>query len=283
MALSLSDLAALVRAVQRLERPGLAGRAAALAGRPLAAAQRALPPGAQQAIARTTQIALDRALAVALYSLGDNSRPDGRIRSGGRFVHSALATISGAVGGAFGLAALAVELPVSTMIMLRAIASVARAEGEDLNDPRTALACLEVFALGVPAAGDGGEAGYFAVRGLLTQAMAEAADQLAAGVAAGKSGPALARFVNQIAARFGVVVTDKLVAQAAMLAGAIGGATVNLAFVEHFQRVAEGHFAVRRLERTYGAEAVRDAYERLKEELLDAYRDSVVAASAPAG
>lgn len=281
MALSLSDLAALARAVRRLERPGLAGRAASLAGRPVAAAQRALPPAAQQAIARTTQLALDRALAVALYSLGEAK--GGGARRGGRFVHSALATVSGAVGGAFGVAALAVELPVSTMIMLRAIAAVARAEGEDLGDPSTALACLEVFALGAAPAGDAGEAGYFAVRGLLARAMAEAAEQIAAGAAAGRSGPALARFVSEIAARFGLVVTDKLVAQAAMVAGAIGGATVNLAFTEHFQQVAQGHFTVRRLERSYGEDAVRAAYQRLKEELFAAYRDGVVAASAPAG
>jgi len=61
---------------------------------------------------------------------------------------SALASASGAVGGALGLAALPVELPVSTAIMLRTIAEFARQEGEDLAGPRTRLACLEVFALG---------------------------------------------------------------------------------------------------------------------------------------
>src|ERR1700746_681884 len=65
-----------------------------------------------------------------------------------QFLHRALATASGAAGGTFGLAALPVELPVSTTIMLRSIADIARSEGEDLSDPEAALACVEVFALG---------------------------------------------------------------------------------------------------------------------------------------
>jgi hypothetical protein len=48
--------------------------------------------------------------------------------------------------------------------------------------------------------------------------------------------------------------------------GAVGGAAVNLAFVEHFQTIARGHFTVRRLERAYGADVVRFEYERLRHE-----------------
>ena len=40
---------------------------------------------------------------------------------------------SGAAGGAFGLATLPLELPVSTVIMLRSIADIAISEGEDLS------------------------------------------------------------------------------------------------------------------------------------------------------
>jgi hypothetical protein len=60
-----------------------------------------------------------------------------------------------------------------------------------------------------------------------------------------------------------MVVTQKLAAQAIPLVGALGGAAVNYAFIEHFQDVARGHFTVRRLERTYGKELVRREYERL--------------------
>ena len=33
--------------------------------------------------------------------------------------------------------------------------------------------------------------------------------------------------------------------------------------MQHFQDMARGHFTVRRLERIYGTEAVRRAYERI--------------------
>src|SRR5438309_1225935 len=76
--------------------------------------------------------------------------------------------------------------------------------------------------------------------------------------------PFLVRFLTQIASRFGVVVSQKIAAQAVAVVGAVGGAAVNLAFIEHFQDVARGHFTVRRLERVYGAEIVRAEYDRLK-------------------
>src|ERR1700722_15766104 len=94
------------------------------------------------AIASATSKGLEAALKVALRTLPSSPR------SNSQFLHRALATASGAAGGTFGLAALPVELPVSTTIMLRSIADIARSEGEDLSDPETALACVEVFALG---------------------------------------------------------------------------------------------------------------------------------------
>jgi hypothetical protein len=71
-------------------------------------------------------------------------------------------------------------------------------------------------------------------------------------------------FLGTIAARFGGPVALKLSAQAAPLVGAAAGAAVNLAFLEHFRGVAEGHFAVRRLERAHGAPAVKAAYEAIQ-------------------
>jgi len=60
--------------------------------------------------------------------------------------------------------------------------------------------------------------------------------------------PAVVRFVAQIASRFGIVVSQKVMAQAVVVVGAVGGAALNLAFAEHFQDLARGHFTVRRLE-----------------------------------
>jgi len=262
VAFSATDREALAAAVRQLESPSLAGRLAAIAGKPVALVQRALPATASAAIARLTKHALERALDVALFSLRN------RQIVGGRKLHSGLAVTSGALGGAFGLAALAVELPISTTIMLRAIAAIAHQEGEDLADPRTGLACLEVFALGAPAADEiGAEADYFAVRAMLARGLVEIADLAIDKAAVREGAPVFVRFLTQIAARFGVVVSQKLAAQAVAVLGSVGGAAVNLAFIEHFQEVAHGHFTIRRLERAYGAAAVRSEYERLKLEL----------------
>ena len=73
------------------------------------------------------------------------------------------------------------------------------------------------------------------------------------------------RFITLVA-RFGVVVTQKVAAQALPVVGALGGAAVNYAFIEHFQDVARGHFTVRRLERIYGKDLVRQEYERIARE-----------------
>jgi hypothetical protein len=78
--------------------------------------------------------------------------------------------------------------------------------------------------------------------------------------------PILVRFIAQVASRFGVVVTQKLAVQTLPVVGALGGAAVNYAFIDHFQDVARGHFTIRRLERAYGKESVRAQYERIRDE-----------------
>jgi hypothetical protein len=254
------DRAALTAAIKRLEQPGFAGRMTTIAGRPAELVARALPAPAASMVAKAAEAALTRALDFALFSLRDQRF------IGGRVLHSALASASGAVGGAFGLAALPVELPVSTAIMLRTIAEIAREEGEDLADPCVGLACLEVFALGHTgiAAPDGAEGGYFALRVLLARGLAMAADSLVRKGAAHSNSALIHRALAPIVARFTAHVSQKLALQSVAVIGAIGGAAVNLAFIEQYQGLARGHFTVRRLERLYGADAVRAEYDRLK-------------------
>lgn len=55
-------------------------------------------------------------------------------------------------------------------------------------------------------------------------------------------------------------------AQAIPVIGAAGGASINLAFINHFQSMAKAHFTVRRLECKYGEEMVQRTYEKLKVE-----------------
>jgi EcsC protein family len=166
-----------------------------------------------------------------------------------RLLHKALATASGAAGGAFGLASLPVELSVTTIIMLRSIADIARGEGEDLSDPESALSCVQVFALrGRTGSADASQR----VRGMLAKSVTEAARFIAERGVIEEGAPVLVRFIALVASRFGVVVTQKVAAQTLLVVGALSGAAVNYAFIEHFQEVARGHFTVRRLERVYG-------------------------------
>ena len=253
-----TDVAALRKAVQSLEHPSLAARLTNMVGKPIDLIGHMLPASASNAIAAATTKGLETALNVALRTMQRTPH------AGSLLLHKALATASGAAGGAFGLAALPIELPVSTIIMLRAIADIALSEGEDLSDPETALSCVQVFALGGRAsADDASESGYFAVRGMLAKSVTEAARFIAERGAIKEGGPILVRFITQVAARFGVVVSQKVAAQALPVIGALGGAVVNYAFIEHFQDVAQGHFTVRRLERIYDKKLVQAEYQRI--------------------
>ncbi len=256
-----ADLGDLRRAVETLEQSSLASRLNAVLGRQIDLAAQFVPAPVLSAVNKATMSALRFALKAAVRSLKNGKAgADARPR-----LHVAFAAASGAAGGAFGLAALPLELPVSTTIMLRSIAEIARAEGEDLDDPAALLACLEVFALGSGSDnGPAGESGYLATRSLLAKSVSEAARYLVQRGAADESAPAIVRLLAQIAARFGVVVGQKTMTQAIPVIGAVTGAVVNAAFTDHFQALARAHFTVRRLERRYGPDAIRILFEQFK-------------------
>ena len=123
------------------------------------------------------------------------------------------------------------------------------------------------------------ESGYFAVRAALAKAVSDSARFVAAEGVAALPAPVIARLISQVAARFGIVVSEKIAAQAAPVLGAIGGAAVNAAFADHFQTLARGHFIVRRLERRHGASLIAFEYQRLRGERARERTDSRRAAS----
>lgn len=249
------DVADLRYAKELLENPSLTARIAGALGKPIEVGLERLPAAARNAVAAATRKSLETALAFALTTMDD------RRRESVNWAHRIIAAATGAAGGAFGLPALAVELPLSTVIMLRSIADVARSEGERIRQPESKLACLEVFALGGRAPGDdASEAGYFATRAALAKALADSAEHVVRRGAAHQAAPPLVRFITQLASRFGIPVSEKALAQSLPVIGAAGGALINTLFVDHFQDIARGHFIVRRLERTYGHEPVRRAY-----------------------
>ena len=255
MSLTETDLDDLRQAKLLLENPGLAARITNLIGTPLEKGLAMLPKGANELIAKASHKALETALSVSLATM------DKQNKQATNWLHKTFAGLSGAAGGAFGLPALAVELPVSTTIILRSIADIARSEGEDIENPATQLACLEVFALGGSSQSDNAvESGYFAVRATLAKTISEATQYMAATSLAQQTAPPLVRMVSQIAARFGIPVTQKAIAQSLPVVGAAGGALINTLFIDHFQNMSRGHFVVRRLERKYGADVIKQAY-----------------------
>lgn len=247
-------------AKQILENPGLAAKLTNLIGSPLEAGFRRLPGGLETKLCKITSDSLMRATGVALFTMKD---APGTVKS--NRLHKAAVATSGAVGGVFGLPALAIELPISTTIMLRSIADVARSEGESLQHIEAKLACLQVFALSSPGnrEDDATESGYFAIRAALATSVTQAAKHIATHGLHQESAPLLAKFISKIASSFTPRIAEKVAAQALPALGAAGGALINTVFIDHFQDMAHGHFVVRRLERKYGHITVKNAYNSI--------------------
>jgi hypothetical protein len=160
----------------------------------------------------------------------------------------------------------AIRIALSTTLILRSIAEIARQEGENLAGPEAALACVQVFALGSGREdANPAESSYFAVRAALAQSMAEAAHFITEHGFVGQGAPVMIRLASDIATRFGLVVSQKVAAQAMPVIGALGGVAVNVAFMDHYQDLARAHFTVRRLERIYGQEMVRLVYDDIRQ------------------
>ncbi len=242
-----------------LTEPGLATKMMNFIGVPFERGMKYLPEKWNSQILKVSQKALHSALKFSVGTIGGGGK-----RPSADTFHKFAAAASGGVGGIFGLPALGVDLTVSTILMLRSIADIARSEGEDLTDLQTRLACLEVFALGGPSeSDDSAETSYYAIRTALSKSVSDAASFIAERGLAEGSAPILVRLINQIASRFGVAVSEKAAASAIPVVGAAGGSIINTLFMDHFQDMARGHFIVRRLERIYGKEQVKAEYDAI--------------------
>lgn len=254
-----SDLGRLMEAVELLETPRWTARMTQFIRLPMEWALKRLPPATRETITSAAVKSIEKALGMAVSTMN-------RDYHGSPFpwLHRGAAGIFGGVGGFFGFPGLVVELPFTTALLLRSIADIARSEGENIEDIETKLACIQVFGLGGTGDADNAaDTGYYAVRLALARAIADAGEYIARKGAIEEGAPVIMRMIIKIAARFNIVVTEKLAAEALPIIGAAGGATINLLFMRHFQEMARGHFIVRNLERKYGAEVVRKEYEEL--------------------
>jgi hypothetical protein len=263
--LSLADREALLQAKLILEHPGFLARAAELLGHPIERGLVNLPPTVQSVIAKATQTTLKLGLSLAVASL-DRPRVRAPMQRSALMWHRVAGGVCGAAGGFFGLAALPAELPISTLIILRAIADVARSEGEDLSALEARMACIEVLALsgGQPESARSAETGYYAARIGLAQSFKKAVEHVGHQGLGKQVAPPVAEWLTRVGAKYSVRVSHKVIAKAIPLVSAASGAAINSLFVQHFQDVARAHFTIRRLERAYGAAPIQHAYTQLQ-------------------
>jgi hypothetical protein len=255
-----SDLADLRVAKQILLSPSLTAKLGDLIGKPIEKGLKLLPKNWNQKVADATETALYKALELSASTMGDR-----RVRPSRDWLHKAIVVTSGVAAGAAGFYSVIIELPFSTVVMLRSIADIARSEGLDVSLVDTKLACLEVFALGGGAvSSEAAETGYWGIRAALAVTIREAASHIAERGLADRAAPPIVKLVASVASRFGGVVTAEAAALAIPVIGAVSGGAVNYMFIDHFQDLARAHFIIKRLEGGHGAEAVRAAYDALQ-------------------
>jgi len=227
----------LADALNRLERgrgvivrlADLVGGTVGMAGR-FGLRQMGMSRGVQGKFAGIAQAALARAYDVAI--LGVGREPVQRAA-----LTRAAVIASGAASGFAGLAGFLPDATFTTLAIMREIARIALAEGEDLSSEEARRACLEVFAFQSAADADESELGYFSAR-LVFQ------------------GRPFTMLLSEVAARYGLVLGEKFGAQLVPVAGAVAGAALNAAFLAHYRNLAMAHFTIRRLERLHGRDKV---------------------------
>jgi hypothetical protein len=158
-------------------------------------------------------------------------------RPRGNPAHRIAATASGVASGFVGLPGVLFDIPFTTTTILRSIAEIARDNGEDIAAEDTRRACLEILAFGGPSSvDDETEIGYWAAR-------------------IGMNHLAVNLLIKSAAGRFGLVLSEKFLAQAVPVAGAVTGGALNYAFTQYYQNMAQVTFCLRALDRRTGQPA----------------------------
>ncbi len=270
-----------------LENPSLLIRIANKIGKPIERTLEMMPDKQKKMIHQAVDTALRKGLVAVCGTVtkpsashGMLAKPFAETAIGARgmgLMHSAAAFGTGAAGGFFGFASLPIELPVTTAIMLRSIAATAQEFGMDLTKSEVQLECLYILSLGSPGTegDDAVDSAYWGSRVAFSKLMQEAAQFLASRTFAQvakeiekNTAPILVRFIAQVASRFEVVVSEKVLAELVPAIGAIGGGLINAAFTDYFSEAARYHFGLRALEEKHGVKAIRAVYDTFKSETV---------------
>lgn len=254
--ISEQDIELISRAKHVLETESIAMRVSRMAGKPVEKLAQYIPDELQAAITGGVNASLEKALAWVMATTGSYEEPFCRAD----WMHTVSVWATGAAGGFGGISSTIAELPVSTMLMLRSIGSIAEAEGIDLSDPCARAACVSILGMGsVSNKQAGDELGYWSARKAVGTLVTDAVRWSGKGAP-----PALCKFVTKVGERFGVKISSKIAAQAAPVVGALAGITINHVFMDHCQKVAHAYFGLERLCNYYGEAAVREVYEAIE-------------------
>ncbi len=260
------DIDFIIAAKKTLETKSLAEVVSEALGKPFELGMKLIPRKITGAIDNIANTSLSKG-----YDFVSRTTSEKGAKKDGAFGHKMAAVGSGFLGGALGGAALAAELPLTTMIMLRSIVKIALRNGESIDDPTTKIGCLEVFAMGAnDAVVDPAKSAYYAARTLVASQADDAIKFIArnglTSKAAKDSAPVIVKFLNTIAARYGIVISEKVALQALPILGGAAGAAINAVFIDRYTKTASAHFGIRRLERKYGRPAVEDVYKGISDE-----------------
>lgn len=249
----------LTRAVLRLEKTGLAGRYSNLASGGFDRAIAALPIPVRRRVNR----AIGKSVAYCLRFIVRSS-PQGKPKRPRRKMTLLLAGMGGGIGGVMGVSGAFIELPIVTILILRAIAETALYYGEDLTTLEGRLACVEVLALGARPTTGSSRTGYFSTRAKLARLAGVSGYFLIERGLTSASAPLVNRLFTEATGRLGFALSERLAVSAMPVVGAAAGGFISLMFARHFQNVATAHFTIRKLERMYGVEVIRRHYEAVQ-------------------
>ncbi|SCZ68736.1 EcsC protein family protein [Epibacterium ulvae] len=181
-----------------------------------------LPRPVRNNLASATEAALWLAVRNTAQSDRYLPRPSAQVN---RLIGAAL----GAAGGATGLPGTLAELPVTTAFLLRSIQSEAARQGFDVTSESVLFDTIQVFGASGPFADTGQtDTDFLMTRLSLT-------------------GTGLQKLIAQVAPKLGMVLGQKLAAQAVPVLGGAAGASANYIFTGYYQNMARVHFGVRRL------------------------------------
>ena len=267
------DLQAIKEAKTKMENLNWSVKAVNALGSTVEFTTKVIPEKALNKIQKGIENTLLGIIKANLLTISKNKK----LKKPSKRTYKLLITGSGAASGFFGsttgwgTAIFVTEMAMTTKFLMRSIMDIARSEGEDIYSLEGQMQCLQVFAMGGKSIEDDEtETGYYtsraALSGLLKKTTAsgiQAVLETTAKSSAALGSKTLTKFISKIAARFSAMLTEKFVAEAIPIVGAVGGATINYVFINHYQKMASAHFTLRRLERKYSEALVKQTYESL--------------------